>query len=549
MRFLFLTLTTLAVMLSGSYAQEGLPFITDIKFNSRFSDARISGIVQDAEENMFFSTPRGVIRYDGSTWERIATPYPPQTIHFHQASHRLFVGLKSGAMEIVKSDSGTYTTKIIAGFNSKEQIDQIVSTESEIFIIGETEVFRLSTFLETVEKPFIYTDKLISGAFINQNSLYLLFYQEGLYQWKEGALEEKSQLEALMETQIIFSFQTNKSGTYLGTENDEVFIFNKGKIERLGGNPEKYVKENILSGGIMLNDSLAAFSTLAGGAIVISVESNTIRHQFDYSTGLKDNEIFCLGKDKDEGLWIAYEAGLSRIDLLQPVKSYSGYPGLEGNLTASLIVNGVLHVATGNGVYMLNEAKSTAEMNKLLLDMKRKNQAEQEKRNANWLPPANKNQNNGAKSNTLLERYKRDPEGVKNDLSKKEIRALKKELRQEKRNQTEGDSQNFIEALFKGGKPQSGSGNAPDSKTAQELIPNPATGSRGSGMTAPPGSAKRNQQAPSILLNAARQTDSQDPKSIKKSYLFKKIRGMDVKCRQLISLDNQVFAATNNGFY
>jgi len=81
------------------------------------------------------------------------------------------------------------------------------------------------------------------------------------------------------------------------------------------------------------------------------------------------------------------------------------------------------------------------------------------------------------------------------------------------------------------------------------FVPATATGSRGSGMSAPPGSGGRKKQAPSVLNTKSEAEIQSELNNHRKSYLFKKVKGMDVKCRQLISLNNQVFAATNNGLY
>lgn len=553
MRIIGLLLSFFLLVSPIAKSQEGLPFVTEIDYSRQFHDWKINSIVQDAEENMFFSTSRGILKYDGSTWERISTPSPALTVHYHSSSGRLFVGLKRGTLEVFKTDSGTYETKPIAGIDSEEQISRVLSTEGELYFIGESEVFRYEPITQSDAEKFEYSDKLISGAFISDASLYLLFYQEGLFKWRDGVLETIHAFEWVEDEQIIFSFNA-KQGTYIGFENDEVHYFDGTEAKAIKGNLAKYLTENILSDGIKLNDTLLAFSTLAGGAIVVNAENNAILHRFDYTTGLKDNEIFCLGSDKDQGLWMAYEVGLSRIDLVEPVKSYSGFPGLEGTLTASIVANGKLHVATGNGVYILKEAKNSAEMQQIMQDLKRKQKEELENRKANWVPPVSANPTKQAKkSKSLIERYKENPEEVKNELTKKELRALKKQIRQLKRQRNKKPG--ILDGVFRSDDQQEDEPIAPTKEKKisgpdpmKGLTPTPTTGASGSGMTAPPGSGGTKRTAPQILSQVKKKQENKT-EAAAKSYLFKKVKGMDVKCRQLISLNNEVFAATNNGLY
>ena len=63
---------------------------------------------------------------------------------------------------------------------------------------------------------------------------------------------------------------------------------------------------------------------------------------------------------KGYGWHIAF--GVSRVDLKLPAENYSGFPGLEGVLTASLKYNDRLYVATNTGLYALDAVKNYTEV-------------------------------------------------------------------------------------------------------------------------------------------------------------------------------------------
>ncbi|MCB9187144.1 MAG: hypothetical protein H6601_10455 [Flavobacteriales bacterium] len=544
----------------ATYGQKGLPFTTDIELNRQFSDSRIGSIVQDGEESMYFSTSRGLLKFDGSRWYRIATPSPVLRVFHHSSSNRVFVGMKKGAMEVIRSDSGTFQVQPIPGISSDQPFAHIIGTDQDIFFVSETEIHRLTPLTKEPAEQFSFPDMFISGAFAHEGQLYVLFFQDGLFKWSENDLEMIGNYVSVSEDQMLFSFESD-NGTYIGFESDLLFRFDGKQLNIAEDQLKKFLQDNLLSDGLLLNDTLMALSTLAGGAVVANIFTNDIEYRFDYSTGAKDNEIFCLGRDRDKGLWLAYQEGLTRVDLLQPVRSFGAYPGLEGNLTSSIMANGQLHVGTGNGVFVLRKASSQAEVQKMMEDMIRKKEAAKNEQTSNYIPPQQTVQRQ-AKSETaeLVDRFMENPKEVKQELNRKEIRELKKELRrqrkEERQNKTIGES---IEDFFTGG------GKDEETEEEQEvekqsgpdpmkgLIPNPTTGPAGSGMTAPPGSGGSARSKPQVLEQAASQKrveeQEQKLKTIRNSYLFKKINGIDVKCRQLIQVGNEVFAATNNGLY
>ena len=106
-----------------------------------------------------------------------------------------------------------------------------------------------------------------------------------------------------------------------------------------------YLKQNTLSDGISISDSLYAFSTLDGGAIVVAKRSGVVRKTINYQRGLPDDEIYALGTDNNNGLWLSHQFGLTRAELMLPIGNLTMYKGLLGNLISSVWHNNELYVA------------------------------------------------------------------------------------------------------------------------------------------------------------------------------------------------------------
>jgi class 3 adenylate cyclase len=72
-------------------------------------------------------------------------------------------------------------------------------------------------------------------------------------------------------------------------------------------------------------------------------------------------------------------------------------------------------------------------------------------------------------------------------------------------------------------------------------------------MPAPPGNGVTQRKKPEVLSNQQsadrKKKDEQKLKELQNTFIYRKIDGIDVKCRQLIAVNRKVFAATNNGLY
>ncbi|TAL62737.1 MAG: hypothetical protein EPN88_13035, partial [Bacteroidetes bacterium] len=164
------------------------------------------------------------------------------------------------------------------------------------------------------------------------------------------------------KTDILFSLPYNKNLVLLGMSDGKLSLFDGIKYYDYQIKDDGYLRDNILSEGIVLGDSLYAFSTLDGGALVINRTSGKIRFTINNQNDLPDDEIFALGFDRSGGLWLSHQYGLTRADLNLPVGNFSIYPGLKGNLITSLKYNDELYVATGEGVFYLTEVKNYSEV-------------------------------------------------------------------------------------------------------------------------------------------------------------------------------------------
>ncbi len=86
---------------------------------------------------------------------------------------------------------------------------------------------------------------------------------------------------------------------------------------------------------------------------------NGLRWKIDSLRGLTGREVTCLLEDREGGLWIGTDYGISRADLSSPVTLYLRRDGLERSpIRAYTRTNGQLIVAQNRGVYRMIPANT-----------------------------------------------------------------------------------------------------------------------------------------------------------------------------------------------
>ena len=356
--FIFLVLTI--------RAQEGAPLLTNFKESSELENQNWA-ICQDDNNLMLFANRRGILTFDGQSWNFIPVPTIPYSLKYNPNVKKVFVGGDNNYGYLARDDKGIYKYFSISGDSSVGIISRIIFTDSTVYFYGDQSIsrhniqsFKLGLRLRQKEnKPF-------TGMFITSKNTFINVFSEGLYRLESDTLFPIVTGYLSKDIDILFSLPYNNNLVLLGKSNGDLSLFDGIKYYDYHINDEDYLHQNILSEGLSISDSLYAFSTLDGGALVVDKKSGRLKNTINYINGLPDDEIFALGVDNNHGLWLSHQYGLTRADLSLPIANFSIYPGLKGNIISSIWNNNELYVATSEGVYYLNEIKSYAEVEVLV---------------------------------------------------------------------------------------------------------------------------------------------------------------------------------------
>ena len=348
-------------------AQEGAPLLTHIMESSEIENQSWS-ICQDINNVMLFANRKGISSFDGQDWLSVRIPTLPFSMQVNPGDRKIYIGGDNSYGFLEKDLMGSYKYVSLSGDASDIGIiTKIIFNDSLVWFYGELSVSRYNLENGKLELRLKSKDDYpFTGMFVTPKNTFINLINKGLYRLESDTLFPIVTGYLTEKVEVLFSLPYNNRMVLVGLSNGKLKLFDGIKYFDYQIKDDGYLKENILSEGIAIGDSLYAFSTLDGGALVVNKLSGKIRFTINNQNDLPDDEIFAVGLDNSGGLWLSHQYGLTRADLNLPVGNFSIYPGLKGNLTTSLWHNNELYVATSEGVFYLSEVKNYSEVQILI---------------------------------------------------------------------------------------------------------------------------------------------------------------------------------------
>jgi serine phosphatase RsbU (regulator of sigma subunit) len=370
-----------------SNPKEGNPYITHFEINKNL-DSHIFSIIQDNSQVMYFANRQGILSFDGTDWRMIETPSMPFALHKDSFTGEIYVGTASGFGKLLKDKKGALVYNSLSdSLKGIGAVTQICNTKDFIFFQGDQFTVKFkkdkslaklwragyaASFLGIItrnEEVFVNLSGKGLHKLSDNDATDLKLSGTNLYKIKkmgfpdENFISIKNDSSNFSTVSISFSFIFDQGRYLIGASDNNLYLFDGRKITPYYFEGKGFIADNILVCGIDLSDSEFALGTASGGAIVVDKSNGKTIFNLNYQTGLPDDEIFVLGSDQNKGLWINHPLGLSRVNFSLPVKNYSSYPGLSGNLATVSQYHNTVYVGTTNGLFYLSEVKDLKEIN------------------------------------------------------------------------------------------------------------------------------------------------------------------------------------------
>lgn len=331
------------------FGQTGNYFLTHFSPSEERFDYICFDMAQDNKGVMYFATKAGVMEFDGRDWDLLQGPSAIYAIKINAKNEIYWAGSKGFG----KIGINTHGFQEMQPLSQPEvtNVFQILIEGETVYFLAEESIYVLdekSGAIETV-KPLATGDsfskifELFGAVYTNTSSGLLKIDNLKLSPSKLGFNED-----------VVF-FSKLDNNYVLGTSSNKLYSCDENlNFTQIKLQDQAYIDASVIVSGSWFNRQLLALGTLRGGVIFINPINGLTQEITNYATGLPDNEVFQLMTDVNQNVWVAHDYGFTRIAPFMPLRSFSHYDGLQGNILCTYSASNSPYVGTSVGLFRLD---------------------------------------------------------------------------------------------------------------------------------------------------------------------------------------------------
>jgi signal transduction histidine kinase/ligand-binding sensor domain-containing protein len=322
-------------------------------------------VAQDSRGVLYFGNTSGVLELDGEGWRLI--PVANQSIVRSLAADqdgRVWVGAvgEIGYLEANELGELEYVSLLQYLPEGKEFTDvwrTHVIEDVVYFSAYKHLLWWQDGTVKSLELPGLHNLMHPVG-----DKLYGVEEEHGLVIFKENEVYPVAGGQPVEKLKVFFLLPYDDDRLLIGTIDQGLFLFElprseqagaaeaEGRLSKLPTRADDILKSHRLYSGAALPDGKFALGTMNGGAVIIS-RSGELIHHIDRSSGLPDQSVWGIFCDQQQGLWLALNKGLARVELGSPILPVVESSGIEGTVEAVVRHQGTLFTATSAGLFAL----------------------------------------------------------------------------------------------------------------------------------------------------------------------------------------------------
>ncbi|MBX2929148.1 MAG: response regulator [Saprospiraceae bacterium] len=317
-------------------------------------------IAQDGRGVMYFGNGKGILEYDGASWNLI--PVNERRIARSLsagADGQIFVG-GYGDIGHLLPDS-THRLQFVSLLPNVEEryrdfadVWCTLATPDGTFFITARYVFRWNGQEMRVwpaqtafQSGFWVNDRF----YVQQKDLGLMhIVSDSLQPAPQGKQWTNESISAMLPFD-----NKGKKNILIATRNKGLFLYHDFSISRFPTDVDDLLINMQIYRGITLTNGQFAFGLMQGGVIIVDA-AGKLRQHIHKPTGLQDEAVLSLYEDRQGALWIGMQIGIARAETGSPLSYFGAQDGIEGSIWDVLRHEGRLYFASIMGLFYLDES-------------------------------------------------------------------------------------------------------------------------------------------------------------------------------------------------
>jgi hypothetical protein len=349
MRHLITVLLLLTSVMAS--AQTGNYFLSNYTPGKDHFDNVCFDMAQDKRGVMYFGTKFGILEFDGRNWDVLKGESAVYGLDINSNGEMFWAGAK-GFGQITYDNDGFQHLHFLSD-STVTDVFQNIAVQDNVYFLREDALFIYNSTSKEIKKiKSTGHTGLLTGVFELFGSIHVNTAQAGVYKLQDDKFVHSS---LPFQEQVIF-FSRIENTYVLGTADNKLFVCDENlNIKEIPFKDQEYANASVVIHGSWIDRHLLALGTLRGGVMFINPITGITEEIINYETGLPDNEVFALATDQNKDVWVAHDYGFTRVSPFMPLRSFSHYTGLQGNLLCAYSAESTVYVGTSLGLYKLQK--------------------------------------------------------------------------------------------------------------------------------------------------------------------------------------------------
>ena len=352
---LLLASAAMASAQTATRAEAGLPFLRNYTPRDYGAHGQNWVVVQDPRGIIYAGNNDGVLEFDGERWRLIRTEKRTVVRALAVAPDgRVYVGAL-GEIGVLEPDAQG-RMRYVSLLNRLSPADRQFDDVHHVFVRGGDVFFATYARLIRLRGDDVRTwtpGTAFHRAFMARDRLFIRERGRGLMELVGDELLGVPGGDAMAEAAVDFVLPWGGGdGLLVGSRDSGLQVLDGGPLRPLVSDVDAALRRDLVYSGAQLIDGGYALGTFQGGVYFLDA-TGRLRGRLDKSRGLQDDTVLGLFVDRQGGLWLALDRGLSRVESALPLSRFDERSGLNGAVLSLHRHRDVLHAGTAQGVFRL----------------------------------------------------------------------------------------------------------------------------------------------------------------------------------------------------
>ena len=320
-------------------------------------------ITQDADGIIFVGNLGGVLEYDGVSWRLIEVTHLTALALTSDPSGTIYVGGSNELGFLSPDPTGNLRYESLLNRLEEKPLDfgdikqAFAAPDGIIYFRAANFLFRWDGDSQQFKKTLISADGF-KAAYFYWGKLYVQQTKAGLQVFEKDSFIDIPGGSFFKDNKINMMVPLDpQSQTFLiGTRAAGLYLYDGARVTPFPTQADDLFKQqrNLLH-GIRLVSGDFALATDGAGVIIIDTSGN-MKHRYDTSSGLIDDNVKYLYQEPGGNLWLALNNGISKIEYESPFTIYDDRFKLPGTVLSFVKhgSSGTYYAGTTEGLFTLS---------------------------------------------------------------------------------------------------------------------------------------------------------------------------------------------------